>query len=688
MEYGKRKSIAKVIIITLLGLSIIPMIVMLISSYTTTRGLLYDRVNIDKQSATSVVLAAKNNLRTTTEKEIKRIAALQIFKNKNYNMKEIKRTLDYIKAEGDVDIINLGFGTTSGKMVANAKLPTGYSPLTREWYKGAISQNNGIYWTPAYQDAATGRFVTTASLVVRNANNQVGVLAVDVSYNSINPIIKSINIGRTGSATLVTRQGLVIASEGARKKLVYRDGQDIANTKIFKAISSSNKIHGIVKIKGQGRISEIYFDKSSPTSVTWSFARVDRDEINRELYGLLESFAIVAIVMLIIIIIFSLSLVKFVRNLVAHFTKHFEQIGNGNLQKVKPVVKTQRGDMQNLVEWVVTPTENGHELNELSVQYNKMIDSVGNLIEVVQTESDNVAQGSDDLLELAKQTNTATEEVAQTITGIAEVTGSQAQETEKSVEQVQQLATVVNELRTNVDAMNVKSQESSALNNENITITTDVDNNWQAEIVKMKALMHSVDDMNNDIQNINKIIGVINDISRQTNLLALNASIEAASAGESGKGFAVVAAEIRKLAEQSKDSTKEIENIISQIRDKSTQMVEQTSASVAGGEKQTNLIKRALESSQEIFERSAEMVAGITAVETASKQIEQIQNVVLENLENVSASTQENAAGTEEVSANSEEVLATMDEFTNNVSELRDIAAKLKGLTERFKLEK
>ena len=89
-----------------------------------------------------------------------------------------------------------------------------------------------------------------------------------------------------------------------------------------------------------------------------------------------------------------------------------------------------------------------------------------------------------------------------------------------------------------------------------------VDDSWRQELAQMERLMSNMTGMNDSIQNINSIIGVINDISYQTNLLALNASIEAASAGESGKGFAVVAAEIRNWTEQSKASTKEIEAII------------------------------------------------------------------------------------------------------------------------------
>lgn len=155
-----------------------------------------------------------------------------------------------------------------------------------------------------------------------------------------------------------------------------------------------------------------------------------------------------------------------------------------------------------------------------------------------------------------------------------------------------ELSTHVNDLMNSVEVMSLQSEESATINQSSIQLMGEVNSSWQVEMQQMEELMRSMDDMNDMIQNITQIIQVINDISYQTNLLALNASIEAARAGESGKGFAVVASEIRNLTEQSKNSTKEIASIIEQVQHRSLEMVEQTSRSLAGGEKQTGLIDK------------------------------------------------------------------------------------------------
>ena len=684
-----KKSLGRIIWTLLFGITLLTIIVMLVCSYASTKKLLTDRNRLSQQSAVNALVASNDSLQNSTEKELEELANSSVFKQNKYDSKAIRQGLNMAR-KGNTQWIHIHFGSTKGEMITFNKLPTGYDPRTRPWYTGALNDDGQIFWTTPYKSTDTGKMQTTAAVTVKNSQGQViGVLGIDLSYDNLAKTISSMNVGRTGSVTLVSKDGTVLASRGKSKNYTFSSGQSIKNNSVFKAISAAKSNSGVLTVNDK-QIGQVYYNKTDDGE--WSFAVVDHNDLNTELHSLLIISLVITLVMIVIVTLYAMYSSKVIKETVAVYIKHFKAASEGKFSKIKPfsggITFKLLVNPTKLGKKLSSPDENGQEFNQIAYYYNQMVTAIGGSINKVQGESNHVAEKSNSLLGLSQQTNKATEEVAQAITGIAQVTTSQAQETSDSVGQLKHLSDVIKTLHKNVKQMNERSANAGKLNQQNLEISDQVANNWNQELTKMQELETSVSHLNEQVQNINKIVNVIGGISRQTNLLALNASIEAAGAGDAGKGFAVVATEIRKLSDQSKDSTKEIEEILGKIQVDSGEMVKKMGASVAGGKEQTKLIDQAIGSSKNVSEVNQKLIDDIQEIEQASGKIAEVQSKIEESLENISASTEENSAGAEEVSANSEEVQATMEEFTNHVSELQKTADELKKVVAAFEFDK
>lgn len=300
--------------------------------------------------------------------------------------------------------------------------------------------------------------------------------------------------------------------------------------------------------------------------------------------------------------------------------------------------------------------------------------------------AEQVAATSQEFSATAQQSSAATEEVSRAVEEIAKGAGQQAADTEKGSVKAYELGEIVEKNQQYMQELNRSSEQVIQLKDEGSRIVQILLDKTSETNTAAEEIFEAIKDTNNSTGKINIASHAIQNIADQTNLLALNAAIEAARAGEAGQGFAVVADEIRKLAEQSTESAKEIESIVQELQSKSTNtiktmetvraIVQEQVDAVKETESRFNGIAEAVETTKQIIEKLN--VSGI--------EIEDKKNQILSLLENFSAIAQENAASTEEVSASTEELNASIAMISDASENLSALAQQLREEISKFKV--
>lgn len=261
------------------------------------------------------------------------------------------------------------------------------------------------------------------------------------------------------------------------------------------------------------------------------------------------------------------------------------------------------------------------EIGELGGWFNKFLDRLEILIGKVKERSGELGGSTDDVARGSEDLSTRTNEQAASLT-----------ETSATVEEF-----------TTILKRNRENSEDTASTLE--AFNTEV-RNRQELIVNVTETMTEINESSRKIDNI---VTVINDISFQTNLLALNAAVEAARAGEAGRGFAVVAAEVRNLAQKTAESSKTIQEIVTQnveSTQKGMELIRETSGFF---DNVVNTLQEISVKIRTIAEGSREQYTGLEQINSAVGQLETVVNQNAALVEELSATGRTLKAGAVEL---------------------------------------
>lgn len=227
----------------------------------------------------------------------------------------------------------------------------------------------------------------------------------------------------------------------------------------------------------------------------------------------------------------------------------------------------------------------------------------------------------------------------------------QSASNEQAATAVHEMSATAMEIARNINDISISVNNINSFANASSHSMKNVSNNVKEMAVEINSSKKIVTQLDSDIISINKIIEVINSISDQTNLLALNAAIEAARAGEYGRGFSVVAEEVRSLAKKTQDSTKEIEGIISTIKNNSSHSVKAINKSYEYANETLKEVERTSEEFNEVKEMTEKVKNMSIQIAAASEEQSKVTEEISKNIIDVNNVSKQNLETSKEIVA-------------------------------------
>ncbi|MFY3793013.1 methyl-accepting chemotaxis protein [Ureibacillus sp. MALMAid1270] len=411
---------------------------------------------------------------------------------------------------------------------------------------------------------------------------------------------------------------------------------------------------------------------SETTQKVYEYQNEQLTEVNQDIDGEIYTSKLTSIIILVVSLITSILLVLYVRKTISlplkQSVKNLETIASGDLT------------LDDMVH------HSKDEIGQLAKSFNTMKSNLKNLISSIQDNAEHLNAAAEELSASTEEISATTEDMTTRISVTAKNAQTSAQSANDSAVAMDETALGVGRIAESTQTLLISSMDASETASNGGKIIHSAKQQMSAIHDSTNMVNDLVQKLSKQTKEIENISRVITTITEQTNLLALNAAIEAARAGEHGKGFAVVADEVRKLAEQSKESASQIVDLTIEIKKDTDNVTLAVSNSITSVNDGVNIIGVAGEAFSDIVQAVDKMKVQIAEISATSEQISASAEEVSASVNEISSSSMESSNDVELIAAAIEEQAATMLQVNTIAQDLSEKALSLQTQIQKFKL--
>lgn len=581
---------------------------------------------------------------------------------------ELIRTLNLVK-NSNKNLLNVYIGLDGAeKLITQDEFepPADYVLKERGWYS-ATARNKRVTVTDPYIDAISGKMVVSVSApILSDTGKLIGAAGVDISTEQITEALSAFNYKGSGFAVMIDKTGTFIYHPDT-DNILLKKMNDLGED--WKAVGDKMVQWGSNVIKKDIGGEASYVSYAPAVDNQWSVALIVPEkhaEQDLARFQLIFFISILASIVIMSVLLYwvSGSILKQIPLLTAAFRKAM----SGDLSARAAV--TAKG-----------------EIGVLAEGFNDMISSQQSMIQEIMRSSQSISGAVENTEKNVFELDGSITEIS----GITEELSAGMQQTAASMEEMN---ASTNEIEHAISGIARKAQEGADAARE-INLRADklkegaVESRRQADAVysQSEERLRQAIEQSKSISQIHALSGAILEIAAQTNLLSLNASIEAARAGEAGRGFAVVAEEIRKLADNSRETVTEIQGVTGAVVQAVSNLVEGAESMLGFMDQQVLKDYDAMQETGERYSEDAryidELVTDFSA--TSEELLASIQSMLTAISETGSA-TNEGAEGAGVIAAQAEQIIGKSGGIVAEMEEIKHSSAQLLETVSRFKV--